>query len=386
MKNKNYRNIFLLLALINAFACRQVYNPSIQKSNLGYLVVDGTIISGQDSTVINLSRTQNINDSISFVNNPETGAILTVVGASGDSYNLFEQSVGRYVTDKLPLNTNELYRLKIVTTNGNQYLSDSMPVKLTPPIDSISGQVQNDGMHISISTHDPQNNTRYYRWNYTETWEYNSAYASAYIYDPSDTMVLLRPQSDYIYTCWRTNQSTDLLLGSSAKLSQDIIYEQPLVLIPLGSQKLSVEYSILVKQYALDVNSYNFWQILQQNTEQLGSLFDAQPSELTGNVHNIANANEPVLGYVSVSTIQEQRIFIPEPISWIYPALQGCTEKIVPNIPDSLAFYFSIGYIPVSADVDQATGATVGFFSSVSTCVNCTEQGGTTVKPLFWPN
>jgi Domain of unknown function (DUF4249) len=381
----NYRNIFLLLALINGFACRQPYFPPIAKTNLGYLVVDGTIISGQDSTVINLSRTQNINDSIYFSNNPETGATVSVVGASGDSYNLFEQSAGRYVTDQLPLNTNELYRLKIVTTNGNQYLSDSMPVKITPPIDSISGQLQGDGMHITVSTHDPRNNTRYYRWNYTETWEYNSAYESAYIYDPSNNTVVLRDTNDYIFTCWRSNQSTDLSLGSSAKLSQDIIYEQPLILIPLGSQKLAVEYSILVKQYALDVNSYNFWQILQQNTEQLGSLFDAQPSELTGNVHNTANANEPVLGYVSVSTIQQQRIFIPEPTSWIYPPLQGCSETLVPNNPDTLAFYFTTSYIPVSADVDPATGTTVGYFSSFGPCVDCTEQGGTTVKPPFWP-
>ena len=78
------------MAVINTFACRQPYNPPIAKTNLGYLVVDGTIISGQDSTIINLSRTQNINDSIYFINNPETGAAVSVVGANGDTYSLFE--------------------------------------------------------------------------------------------------------------------------------------------------------------------------------------------------------------------------------------------------------------------------------------------------------
>ena len=198
-------------------------------------------------------------------------------------------------------------------------------------------------------------------------------------------MVLPRDTSNNIFTCWRSDQSTNLLLGSSAKLSQDLIYEQPLILIPLGSQKLAIEYSIDVKQYALDANSYNFWQILQQNTEQLGSLFDAQPSELTGNVHNIASPNEPVLGYVSVSTIQEQRIFISEPPSWIYPPLQGCSEIEVANDPDTFAFYFRSTYIPVSADIDQATGSIIGYFSAYSSCVDCIEQGGTTLKPPFWP-
>ncbi|HLY70936.1 MAG TPA: DUF4249 domain-containing protein [Puia sp.] len=385
MRTINFRNFFLLLSLIFVFSCRQPYVPPIAKANLGYLVVDGTIIGGEDSTIINLSRTQNINDSISFVNNPETGAMVSVVGANGDLYNLLEQNPGQYVSDQLPLNTNELYRLKIVTSNGNQYLSDSMQVIISPPIDSVSGQLQNDGMHVTVTTHDPLNNTRYYRWNYTETWEYNSAYESAFIYDPYSNMVFARDVNNYIFTCWRSDQSTSLLLGSSAKLSQDLIYEQPLILIPLGSQKLAIEYSILVKQYALDASAYNFWQILQNNTEQLGSLFDAQPSELTGNVHNIANVNEPVLGYVSVSTIQQQRVFIPSPASWVYPPLQGCSKIEVPNIPDSFAFYFRNSYIPISADVDQATGAVIGYFSSYSTCVDCTEQGGTTVKPPFWP-
>src|SRR5579862_291507 len=232
MRTINFRNFFLLLSLIFVFSCRQPYVPPIAKANLGYLVVDGTIIGGEDSTIINLSRTQNINDSISFVNNPETGAMVSVVGANGDLYNLLEQNPGQYVSDQLPLNTNELYRLKIVTSNGNQYLSDSMQVIISPPIDSVSGQLQNDGMHVTVTTHDPLNNTRYYRWNYTETWEYNSAYESAFIYDPYSNMVFARDVNNYIFTCWRSDQSTSLLLGSSAKLSQDLIYEQPLILIP----------------------------------------------------------------------------------------------------------------------------------------------------------
>ncbi|HEX4372916.1 MAG TPA: DUF4249 family protein, partial [Puia sp.] len=135
MRSNNYRNIILFLLLINCFCCRQPYLPPIGKANLGYLVVDGVIINGQDSTIINLSRTQNVNDSIYLVNNPETGAAVSVIGANGDSYNLNEQSAGRYVTDQLLLNASELYRLKIITTNGKQYLSDSVPVKQTPPID-----------------------------------------------------------------------------------------------------------------------------------------------------------------------------------------------------------------------------------------------------------
>jgi hypothetical protein len=378
--------IYLLFFFVNNFYCRQPYNPPALAGGFHYLVVDGTIISGNDSTIINLSRTQNVTDSIyNFSSVAETGAVVSVVGASGDSYLLTEQNPGTYEASQLPLNNDELYRLKIITANGNIYLSDSMEVKITPPIDSISWQPENDGAQIFVTTHDPQNNTRYYRWEYTETWEYHPAHASEYIYDPLDSTVIYRDTSQNVSTCWQTDQSTNLILGSSAQLTSDIIYEQPLILIPTGSQKFSVEYSIFVRQYALTAASYAFWQLLQESTEQLGSLFDPQPSQITGNIHNVANPGEPVLGYISFATVQEQRIFINKPLGWNYPIPDGCNLVTVGNTKDSLVLeYGHGGYAPVSAIINQATGATVRYTSTLIACVDCTLQGGTTVQPTFW--
>jgi hypothetical protein len=380
------RNILLLVILSVGLGCRQTYTPAGTGSIKNYLVVDGIIVDGQDSSIINLSRSQNLSDS-AFTLNPETGAKLSVVGTAGDTYNLSEQSSGRYVTDQLNLNMNEFYKLKIITSNGNQYLSDTIQVKLTPPIDSLSWQIENDGAHIYVNTHDPQNNTRYYRWLYTETWEYHPAHPSEYIYHPQDSTVIERDTNQMVSNCWQTYQSTNLLLGTSVNLANDLIYEQPIILIPSGSQKLSVEYSILIKQYALNVAAYNFWQLLQQNTEQLGTLFDAQPSQLNGNIHNVANPNEPVLGYISISTLQQQRIFIIRPLVWNYQITPGCGLITVTNTSDSLALQYGINsFAPVLAIVAPSTGAVIAYSSAPIMCVDCTLQGGTTVKPSFWPN
>jgi Domain of unknown function (DUF4249) len=318
MQYFNCRYILLLSICTSSLLCKQPYNPPALAGGTHYLVVDGSIISGDDSTIISLSRTQNLSDSTyNFLSVAETGAAVSVVRVSGDSYTLTEQSPGKYVSAQLALNPSELYQLQIITAGGQKYLSDSVPVIITPPIDSISYQLENDGMHVFVNTHDPTNNTRYFRWRYSETWEYQSARSSTYIYLPQDSTTVPRDPSQDVSTCWIGDQSTNLLLGSSVQLSQDIIYDQLLTLIPPGTQKLSVEYSILVYQYALTSGSYSFFQLLQQTTEQLGSLFDMQPSELTGNIHNVANRNEPVLGYISASTLQQQRIFIQRPNSWV---------------------------------------------------------------------
>ncbi len=382
MSSINRYGVFFILVMINLFCCTQPYNPPNIKGNYNYLVVDGIVINGPTQTVINLSRSQNINDSSYYTLIPETGAIINVVGSLGDTYALQEQGAGAYVADSLNLNPGETYQIKIVTANGSQYQSDSSTLSSSPPIDTVNWQLTSNGLQIYVNTHDPLNNTHFYLWQYAETWEYHSAYDASFEY--VNQLVVPRDSAQRVYKCWQSDQSTNLIIGSSAKLQQDIIYEQPLVFIPSSSEKLGVEYSILVKQFALTEKAYNFWQTLQKNTEQLGSLFDAQPSQLTGNVHNLSNPNEPVLGFVSFSSLQQQRIFIynSELSTWGYNHL-ACEEIVVVNNPDSFAFYYGAGYIPVSEDYPPS--GFVGYYSALSSCVDCTLHGGTTLKPSFWP-
>ena len=379
-RRKNIIPVFVLI-LVSGFGCRQVYTPPNTGANVHYLVVDGIIVSGNDTTVINLSRAQPISDSIYyFMPIPETGASVSLTGTGGDSYVLPETSPGRYAISQLFLNNAESYRLKIMTTDGKQYLSDSIPIIQTPPIDSVSWVEQNDGVHIYVNTHDPRNNTRYYRWKYTQTWQYQATYGSEYYYQNGE--VIPRDTNQYVFNCWQTNQSTSLLIGSSADLTQDLISLQPLVVIPQGSQALSLKYSIQVEQFALSSASYSYWQLLLQNTEQQGSLFDPLPSQLPGNIHNISNPAEPVLGFVGASTLQSERIFInnSQLPTWGYIPLRGCALYLVP--PDSFAFYFGIGYVPVTPNPPPVGG----YYSAFSECVDCTLQGGTNVRPSFWPN
>jgi len=294
------KNIIMLLILTNLLNCKQPYFPPVAKSNLGYLVVDGIIISGQDSTVITLSRTRNLTDS-NYAINSETGAVVNIVGTNYDVYALKEQGSGRYVTDHLDLNNNESYQLNIVTSNGDQYVSDPVTVIQTPPIDSISWIVDNTGVGIFLTSHDAQNNVRYYRWDYTETWEYNTDVDS--YFDWVNNQIVLRDSNDQIYNCWSSDNSTDLLIGNSSKISQVIIYQMPIASVPAGSEKINKEYSIIVRQYAITEAEYDFLQNVKNNSEQLGGLFDPQPTEISANIHCTNNPNQKAIGFIGASTL-----------------------------------------------------------------------------------
>jgi len=56
--------------------------------------------------------------------------------------------------------------------------------------------------------------------------------------------------------------------------------------------------------------AFNYLTLIEKNSQQLGTLFDPQPSELPGYIHSTSNPAEPVLGYLSAVAPQEKRLFI----------------------------------------------------------------------------
>src|SRR5262249_36972711 len=157
------------------------------------------------------------------------GAHVQVEGTDNSIYPLSETGAGIYTTNPLPLQSTVKYRLRITTKNGESYLSDTVPYRPTPAIDSINWIENGDGVTVYANTHDPSNSTLYYQWDFTETWQYTAAEFSGYIYAPKassrgEDTVISRTEDQYIYNCWTTKSSTPLLLGTSAKLAQDVIY------------------------------------------------------------------------------------------------------------------------------------------------------------------
>ena len=362
--------------------CKQPYISPYTSPKTGYLVVEG-YISGNTLTSFRLSRT--IKLSSDTTNPQEPGATVQVEGTDNSVYPLIDEGGGVYNTaDTLPLTTTAKYRLRIQTQSGGEYLSDYAPYKVTPAIDSINWIQNPDGVTVYANTHDDAGNTRYYQWSYDEVWEYHSGEQSGYEYQPLDTTVTFRSLADQIYRCWQSGSSTALLIGSTAKLSKDLVYEQPLRQIAANSVTLGVLYSILVRQYALTDSGYNYLSLMQKNTESLGTIFDAQPSELKGNIHSLTNSNEPVIGFVSAGTVQQQRIFIDHSQlqNWVYSfRCPSPDTSLSPAKADLIENFASERYTPIAYD-EMARE----YISNFTDCINCTQQGGTTTEPSFWPN
>jgi hypothetical protein len=196
-------------------------------------------------------------------------------------------------------------------------------------------------------------------------------------------MVVVRSPNEMVYECWKESSSTDLLLGSSSHLTADVIHKAPLVTMGKNTEKLSVRYSILVKQTVLSKEAYDYLQIMKRNTESLGSIFDAQPSQLKGNIICISNSDEEVIGFLTASSVSEKRIFIrASEVPWSHFTM-SCEEIEIPNTPTALSNLMPF-YIPIYPIEDVNTGRTKSWMAATPICVDCTLRGGSLIKPSFW--
>jgi hypothetical protein len=381
MKIKNW---IILLVLLGG--CKEKYVVKINAPANGYLVVEG-FINTSGNTDIKLTRSSGI-DTPRYI--PEPGAEVDIQMENGINFTLAEDYNGHYSIAGLSLDPSQQYRLHILTANGKEYVSDYSLVKITPPIDSVnwtasSNSVNGNQVNIFVSTHDDQSQPGYYQWQFEETWKYHSNYNTDIEYQNGS--LILRPVGDDIFTCWRSDLSTSISIANTEKLTANVIYQFPLIQIPYNSSdKLIDRYSILVKQYALTRDWYEWNQKIKKNTEQLGSIFDAQPSETGGNIHCVTDPAETVVGFVGCTTETEKRIFIdrteipPGPISNGYQYCQ--TDTVAPSQPDIDLHFQGGGNIPITFIYHN--GFLVGIESSVAECVDCRLKGGTTIQPSFW--
>ncbi len=370
--------------LLIASHCRKPFSPEEIAEVSSALIVEG-IINTSGPTSIYLGRTLPLSETISQKH--ELKAQVQVISENNVVQNLVEQENGRYYASQLVFDTHQKYRLSIKTAAGEEYLSEPMPVLNTPPIDSVNWVREPDGVGIYVNTHDDQNNTRYYRWDFEEDWELRSIAASEYriIYGVR-TVVVPRDKEEIplLYTCWKNQRSTNILISSTAKLKSDVVYRYPIVFIPNVSDKLDVKYSVLVKQYAISFEAYEYLNMMKKNTEQVGSFFDPQPFELIGNIRSVSHPDEPVIGFIGIASVREKRIFINRADVPNWDFLLSCRFKTVKNHVDTLDVELGNGSGFGVANANNNGQGIESYNAYDESCLDCRIRGGNNNKPAFW--
>ncbi|MFO7257128.1 MAG: DUF4249 domain-containing protein [Bacteroidota bacterium] len=380
-------SILLCFVLYVALSCVDPFNPPQAESTTQYLVVDGIVDLADPESRIRLSRSMPLNQREAPV--PVSGAEVRIELEDGTLFFLPEVAFGEYSATGVTLNDGQTCKLNILINSVEQYVSDPVTFRESPPIDSITWSSDGREVSFEVTTHDGEGDSRYYRWKTVETTMYNSTHNSVLIWDPVLEQVRNRLPEEWIYYCWKTTPFSDIDIFSTKGLAEDKVIKHRIFSIPANSWKLGVKYSLQVKQFVIDQDEFNFWTELRKNTESIGTIFDPQPTQVTGNINSIDPDMPKALGYFSIGRSAEDRIFVsvtelPHPDGGYERALPICDPFDVDTI-------FVSDYLASDKSMLIINGVTLGapfiiaYLSAPTYCIDCRIiHGGTNRRPEFW--
>lgn len=373
-----YQFVFLVLLIAGAaISCEEPYEPKIPEQSQNFLVVEGHLQNGLTS--LKISRTVKLQEA---GNEPESGALVSVEDIHGNVNVLFTEENSGYYEASLSLEDSTEYRLVIRTTNGDEFKSEPIPVINSPQLDQLEWVVNDGNVEILASSQANQSDTRYYRYTFTETWEYTSRFKTSLQYINGDVAPL--PPEDQYYTCYKTESSHAVNITTTKGFVDNKVSRHLITSIsPLETARLKIRYSILVQQYGISREAFDFYDRLKANTENLGTLFDPQPSMLITNIYGTNNDTE-VIGFITAGSVAQKRIFIERselPFLFYNTDYANCAQEAIPfpMAPYDYHYYFKDGkFLPITK-VGPAS-----YMGGSPACVDCRIQGGVTEKPGFW--
>jgi Domain of unknown function (DUF4249) len=354
------------------------------------MVVEGNISSELKQHQVRISRTALINEK-KFI--PEPGAKVTIKDSGGATIILTEEKPGIYQTGMVSGVVGHHYTLNITTKNGKQYTSAEVELNDTPPITDIYATFTRDlpigegtgGIQIFLDTEDPTGKTKYYRWEFKETYEIKTPFPSAFEWLGGNNVVFREIPID---RCWGKDSSKNTILYTTNGLGQSKVKAQLLQTIPGYSPNMRIRYSILVRQFTLSKEAYQYWKDLKDINESQGSLYDRQPGTVRGNLNSLSD-DELVLGYFDAGVVSEKRVFFtPDYFSasgYKAPKFLTSCDNFMPvevQVSGIGAYYARNGQ---SLIISEATGTgDPTLFLRPKYCCDCTNLGSN-IKPSFWP-
>jgi hypothetical protein len=384
-----YVKYFLLITLaVIVMTCVEPFTPSLEKYE-DVLVIDGLVTNARGPYTVKLSRSFRYNDPFG---SPESYAYILLMDNQGNTTGFTEESPGIYISDNPDFQgvPGRSYKLYVNTLSNEEYESEYVELKAVPGIENLYAQLEErpvtggmeTGFQIYVDSYDPQKNTRYYRYEYEETWEFNVPYPSLYHYQVGK----LIPRTEQVFRCWKDSRSTSIMTFTTDKLEKDVVEAFPICFVPTSTNKLRVRYSILVKQYSLTGEAFQFWEQMKSANQNTGTLFDPQPMQINGNIYSLHDTETPVLGFFEASAISEKRIFLSR--SDLPPGLpvtdqfDYCQYYYTVVEPFRIEKYVNNGYCVVGQDATETIFFGYGVIA-FHDCCDCT-QTGTNIEPDFW--
>lgn len=216
------------------------------------------------------------------------------------------------------------YTLEITTKEGQTFRSEPQTIQPTPPIDSLSLAfktlpgldpiVPESAVEIFSSWQDPSEADNYYFWRINGIYKISTPDRST-----GDFCCAYDPRDGEADDCWIIEKnlignelafSDERVNGQIATTSIGMIEDNGLRFAETGFVSADKQYYIEVEQYMIPEKAFRFNEKLKTLSEINGEIFDPPPLSIRGNVFDVNNSEETVIGYFGAYSAQKKSTFL----------------------------------------------------------------------------
>lgn len=326
--------IIIAITLISGVlgSCVDVLNLSTDRE-ARLLVVEGFISTQNGPHVVTLQQSAKYGSVFEGVISDVERAQVTVRDDQGRVTFFTETSAGRYETPaSFRGQIGSTYTLQIITEDGTSYTS--LPERIEPvvAIDSIStnfkavparsldgGVTERTGLEIFAHISDPEDATNYYRWRNSGVYELNTNPAAF-----TDRFGRSAPKA-CCDKCWISEQDLSVhIFKDNLSNGRDIV--QSIAFVEDDGMRLTEKYHLTIEQHSVSESAFQFLSAIKGQLEIDGDIFDPPPATTRGNIINLNNPDENVIGYFMASDVVETTLFL-------FPSDLDRLQQVIP-IPD----------------------------------------------------
>jgi len=402
MKSKLISLVLLLILTLSG--CQEEFVPVIRDFE-SVLVVESTISDSLETQSVKLSRTIPLDEEGVLL---EDSAEVTVAASTGETYQFSQAADGVYYSN-IPFSAEAevSYTLIIETSDGMVYNSSEVSLPEAAAFTNLYAErvTKNgvDGVQIYADSRGGTDNGSYFRYQYEETYQIAPPYFTGFktVLDSIKRngeefdIVMKELENDEGRFCYSSNFSQGVNQVTTSNLSENSAEAVPIRFIPANDPIIRERYSIQVSQYVETPEAYAFYKILKDLGNSESILSQNLPGTIQGNIFNVADDEDLVIGYFGVAIKESKRIFFDYsdfeiPLPPYFYECEEITLDYLDNIHpmydgdanDRQALFLALEngkfeVIPEPMEVDSL------YVIVRSECVNCATFSSQN-KPDFW--
>ncbi len=309
-----------LLLFASFISCLTPIDFTVDKTG-GRIIISGQISTMNEKNIVEIGRTADL----SRFQFPESEATVTLRDQNGSSFSYIEDfsRPGTYVLQNYVGIPGQTYNIEITLFDGRSYESTPEKMPETSSLDSVYYEIVGETITDAEGVFTKENlvkvyanstltkpTTTFLKWNVEET----------FILSPTDFPDPFNVTPPPCYISQNADPQRIVLYDGSSITSKSI--KNQLVASRLIDWSFLEKHYLTTYQSSITMESHEYWRKVNILANQVGSIFDSPPAEITGNVINVNNPREKVSGYFQAVNQTYQR-FVIHSYELPFPILNG---------------------------------------------------------------